>query len=42
MNAFLGKDPMRALLEQMPVHVILNHDAGLIGAAVRAREILSS
>ena len=42
MNAFLGKDPMRALLERMPVHVILNHDAGLIGAAVRAREILSS
>ena len=42
MNAFLGKDPMRALLEQMPVHVILNHDAGLIGAAVRAREILGS
>jgi len=39
MNAFLGKEPMRALLEQVPVHVILNHDAGLIGAAVRARDI---
>jgi glucokinase len=26
-------------VEQVPVHVILNPDAGLVGAAVKAREI---
>jgi glucokinase len=34
--AFKDKGPMRPLLEDMPVHVILNADAGLLGAAVFA------
>jgi glucokinase len=34
--AFRSKDPMTPLLEAMPVHVILNRDAGLLGAAVFA------
>ena len=34
--AFRSKPPMNALLEVMPVNVILNPDAGLIGAAVYA------
>lgn len=42
MRAFLAKSPMRALLERIPVNVILNPDAALIGAAVRAREIMGS
>ncbi len=40
LRAFAAKDPLRALLEGMPVHVILNADAGLIGAAVRAHEMV--
>jgi glucokinase len=36
MAAFRNKPPMDSLLEAMPVHVILNADAGLIGAAVYA------
>ena len=39
MRAFLDKAPLRTLVEQVPVHVILNSDAGLVGAAVKAREI---
>lgn len=39
MQAFLQKEPMRELLSRMPVHVILNPQAGIIGAAVRACEI---
>jgi glucokinase len=35
-QAFNDKEPMRALLEAMPVHVILNAQAGLLGAAVYA------
>ena len=42
MRAFLAKEPMRELLTRVPVHVILNSDAGLIGAAARARAILRS
>jgi glucokinase len=34
--AFLDKGPMQPLLESMPVHVILNDQAGLVGAAVFA------
>jgi glucokinase len=34
--AFNDKGPMRPLLEGIPVHVILNHTAGLLGAAVYA------
>lgn len=41
-RSFLAKEPMRALLSRVPVKVILNQDAGLLGAAVRAREILES
>ena len=33
---FVDKPPMRPLLEAVPVHVILNPDAGLVGAAVYA------
>jgi glucokinase len=40
MRTFLTKEPLRALLEQMPVHIVLNPDTGLLGAAVKAREIL--
>ena len=36
MRAFLDKGPMRPLLTRMPVQVILNEDAGLLGAAVHA------
>jgi glucokinase len=39
MDAFLAKAPMDALIQRIPVKVILNPDAGLIGAAVRAREL---
>ncbi len=35
-EAFNAKEPMRPLLEAMPVYVILNRDAGLLGAAVYA------
>ena len=42
MRAFLAKSPMGELLERMPVNVILNPDTALIGAAVRAREIMGS
>lgn len=38
MAAFLDKDPMRPLLATMPVHVILNPQAALVGAAVAAVE----
>lgn len=33
MAAFLDKGRMRPLLEEMPVHVILNQSAGILGAA---------
>lgn len=33
MRAFLGKGRLRPLLENMPVHVIMNDKAGLLGAA---------
>jgi glucokinase len=36
MQAFTDKGPMRPLLEAMPVHVILNPQSGLLGAAVYA------
>jgi len=35
-RAFVDKGPMRPLLSRMPVQVILNQDAGLLGAAVHA------
>lgn len=36
MDAFRAKAPMEALLASIPVKVILNPEAGLLGAAVRA------
>jgi glucokinase len=33
MEAFLDKGRMRALVEAMPVHVVMNEKAGLLGAA---------
>jgi glucokinase len=40
-EAFNDKGPMRALLEAMPVAVILNAEAGLLGAAVYANGMRS-
>jgi glucokinase len=39
MEAFLAKPPMVDLLARIPVKVILNPEAGLIGAAVSAQQI---
>ncbi|PSN17165.1 glucokinase, partial [filamentous cyanobacterium CCP5] len=36
MDAFLEKGRMGPLLKQVPVHVVLNPQVGLIGAALRA------
>jgi glucokinase len=36
MKAFRAKPPMDALVSAMPVQVIVNPDAGLLGAAVAA------
>ena len=38
MRAFREKPPLAALLEAMPVKVILNAEAGLLGAAVFASQ----
>ena len=40
MDAFVAKEPMRELLERVPVKVILNPQAGLIGAAVHAQSLI--
>jgi glucokinase len=40
MDAFLTKEPMRELLEKVPVKVILNPEAGLLGAAVHAQSMI--
>ena len=42
MEAFRSKPPMSDLLSRMPVKVILNSDAGLLGAAVYAQSLLAS
>jgi glucokinase len=39
MEAFLAKAPMTDLLARVPVRVILNAQAGLIGAASCAEEL---
>lgn len=39
LDAFLDKPPLADLVAAMPVKVILNPDAALIGAAVRAQQI---
>jgi glucokinase len=38
-NAFRAKEPLSALVAQIPVHVILNEEAGLLGAAVCAQRL---
>ena len=40
MTAFRDKPPMTELLSAMPVKVIMNPDAGLLGAAVAAEEVV--
>ena len=40
MDAFVDKDPMTDWMRMLPVRVILNPGAGLLGAAVRAQELL--
>jgi glucokinase len=42
MEAFRAKDPVADLVARMPVHVILNPDAGLLGAAMFALETTTS
>ena len=39
MDAFRRKPPMEELLSRIPVHVILNPEAGVLGAAVFANEM---
>jgi glucokinase len=39
MEAFRAKAPMSELVARMPVHVIVNPDAGLLGAAVAAQHL---
>jgi len=41
LSAFRDKAPMEALVQRMPVRVILNRDAGLLGAAVAASRLVS-
>ena len=40
MDAFLAKDPLRELVESIPVKVILNPEAGLVGASVHAQGLI--
>jgi glucokinase len=42
MDAFRDKDPMTDMLRTLPVRVILNSAAGLLGAAVRAAELVDT
>ena len=39
LRAFLDKGSMRPLLEPLPIAIILNPEAGLLGAAVRAAQL---
>ena len=40
MDAFRAKEPMSEFVDQIPVSVILNDDAALLGAAVFAQSLL--
>src|SRR5262245_15824577 len=40
MEAFLAKGPLRELLQMIPVRVILNEQAGLVGAAADAQAVV--
>jgi glucokinase len=42
MESFLDKQPMTHLLRRVPVKIILNPDAGLLGAAAYANELTTS
>lgn len=42
LEAFRAKEPMAHLVATIPVAVILNRDAGLLGAAVHAQEMAAS
>ena len=42
LEAFRAKEPMAHLVATIPVAVILNREAGLLGAAVRAQEIATA
>jgi glucokinase len=42
LDAFRAKGTMAGLVAAMPVKVIINPAAGLIGAAVRAQELLET
>jgi glucokinase len=39
MRAFIEKPPLDAMLKRIPVQMILNDQAGLIGAAVHAASL---
>jgi glucokinase len=39
LDAFLAKEPMQHLVREIPVAVIMNEDAGLLGAAVHAQKV---
>ncbi len=41
MRSFLNKGRLSAFLENIPVYIILNEEVGLMGAAMRGRELLS-
>src|SRR5205085_3786360 len=40
MKAFRAKEPLAELVAAIPVHVIVNPDAGLLGAAVAAQALI--
>jgi glucokinase len=42
MDAFCAKEPLAEFVAKIPVSVILNDDAGLLGAAVFAQELLAT
>ena len=39
MRAFLAKPPMSALVQRIPVKLILNEETGILGAAVRGQSL---
>lgn len=42
MRSFLDKSPMDAVISRIPVRVIMNPHAGLLGAAVKAQSVVGS
>lgn len=41
MDAFLDKGRLRGVLEQIPIQIILNHQVGLMGAAICAARLMT-